>query len=95
MFKVVTTKGFYQEFERWTDALSHAKSLMPTCKSLLEDIRILEREHVVWVYSRSHKFPMYVGPHAYDRLARLFLLEAMAEAETTAAATPPTQETSL
>ena len=90
MFKVVTTKGDCQEFGRWTDALNHGKALMPSCKSLLEDIRILicegDREEVVWMYSRSHKFPMYVGPKSYDRLARLFLLEAQAEAE--AAASP-------
>jgi hypothetical protein len=85
MFKVVTTNGACQEFERWTDALNHGKALMPSCKSLLEDIRILicegDREDVVWMYSRSHKFPMYVGPKSYDRLAQMFLMEALAEAE--------------
>jgi hypothetical protein len=85
MFKVLTTDGTCWEFDRWTDALNHGKSLMPTCKSWLEDIRILicegDREEVVWVYSRSHKFPMYIGPRTYDRLANLFLVEAKAEAE--------------
>jgi hypothetical protein len=83
MFKVVTTQGTCQEFERWTDALEQGKALMPNCKSLLEDVRILicegDRQEVVWIYSRSHKFPMYVGPRSYDRLAKLFLEEAIAE----------------
>jgi hypothetical protein len=74
MFRVIT-RGFSQEFARWTDALNMAKSLQPQCKSLLEDIRILDGEEVVWVYSRSHKYPQYVGPGTYNRLARLFLQE--------------------
>ena len=69
-----------REFERWTDALYHAKSLIPQCRSLFEDIRIFVGKELVWVYSRSHKYPQYVGAGNYDRLARLFIAEAMEEA---------------
>ena len=68
-----------REFERWTDALYHAKSLIPQCRSLFEDIRIFVGQELVWVYSRSHKYPQYVGAGNYDRLARLFIAEAMEE----------------
>ena len=68
-----------REFERWTDALYHAKSLIPKCRSLFEDIRIFVGEELVWIYSRSHKYPQYVGAGNYDRLARLFIAEAMEE----------------
>lgn len=78
MFRVVTP-GFSQEFERWTDALNTAKALIPKCKSWLEDIRIYIGEDLIWVYSKSHKFPQYIGAGTYDRLARLFLLEAAEE----------------
>lgn len=80
MFRVIT-RGFSQEFERWTDALNTAKSLQPQCKSLLQDIRIFDNEDLVWVYSRSHKYPQYVGPGTYDRLAILFVYEEMAAQE--------------
>lgn len=66
-FRVVTP-GFSQEFDRWTDALNTAKSLMPKCKSWLEDIRIYVGEELIWVYSKSHKFPQYIGAGTYDRL---------------------------
>lgn len=79
MFKVVT-RGFSQEFERWTDALNTAKSLQPQCKSLLQDIRIFDGEELVWVYSRSHTYPQFIGPGTYNRLAQLFLQEIMEEA---------------
>lgn len=78
-FTVTTTKGDRQTFERWTDALDAAKALMPQCKGLFQDVRILEGNDVVWVYSRSHKYPMYMGPRSYDRLAKRFILEAMEE----------------
>lgn len=80
MFKVLT-KNFSQQFERWTDALETANALRPQCKGLLQDIRILDGEDLVWIYSRSHHYPMYIGPGTYDRLARLFIFEAMLEAE--------------
>ena len=78
MFKVVT-QGYSEEFQRWTDALNKAKSLMPQCKSWTQDIRIFLLDELVWVYSKSHKYPQYIGPRMYDRLARLFLQEALEE----------------
>ncbi|MBD1831280.1 hypothetical protein H6F61_00970 [Cyanobacteria bacterium FACHB-472] len=80
MFRVITP-GFSQEFERWTDALNTAKSLQPKCKSLFQDIRILDGEDVVWVYSRSHTYPQFIGAGTYNRLAMLFLQEAMEDSE--------------
>lgn len=68
-------KGYDREFERWTDALEAGNSLKPQCKSLFQDIRILEDGELIWVYSRSHFYPQYIGAGVYDRLARLFLLE--------------------
>jgi len=81
MFKVVTPR-FSQTFDRWTDALNTAKALIPECKSLTEDIRIFLFDELVWVYSRLHKYPQYIGAGMYDRLARIFVQEAMAESET-------------
>jgi hypothetical protein len=85
MFRVITP-GFSQEFERWTDALEAGKSLIPQCKSLTQDIRIFLFDELIWIYSRSHKYPQYIGAGTYDRLARLFIQEAIeeetAEAET-------------
>ncbi len=78
MFKVIT-RNFSQEFERWTDALNQAKALQPKCKSLLEDIRIFDGEELIWVYSRSHTYPQYIGAGTYKRLALLFLQEATEE----------------
>jgi hypothetical protein len=80
MFKVVFRESS-QEFERWTDALEAAKSLIPQCKSLTQDIRIFLFEDLIWLYSREHKFPKYIGAGTYDRLARLFIQEAMEAAE--------------
>lgn len=79
MFKVITP-GFSQTFDRWIDALETGKSLIPQCK-WFSDIRILEKGELVWVYSRSHKFPQFVGPGTYDRLAERFLIET-SEVET-------------
>ncbi|MBE9179952.1 hypothetical protein IQ268_15375 [Oculatella sp. LEGE 06141] len=79
MFKVVAPE-FSEEFERWTDALNTAKSLIPQCKGWTQDIRIFLLNELVWVYSRSHKYPQYIGAGMYDRLARLFVQEAI-EAE--------------
>lgn len=81
MFKVITPR-FSQQFERWTDALETAKSLIPQCKSLTEDIRIFLFNELIWVYSRSHKYPQYIGAGTYDRLARLFIQEAIEAEET-------------
>ncbi|NJR66347.1 MAG: hypothetical protein HC772_15140 [Leptolyngbyaceae cyanobacterium CRU_2_3] len=75
----VATRGYSEEFERWTDALNAANALKPKCKSWLQDIRIFAGEELVWVYSRSHTYPQYVGAGNYDRLARLFIWEAMQE----------------
>ena len=80
MFRVIA-KNCDQNFARWTDALYHAKSLIPECKSLFEDIRIFYEEDLIWIYSRSHKYPQYIGAGVYDRLARLFILENTAEEE--------------
>jgi hypothetical protein len=80
MFKVVTP-GYSEAFERWTDALNAANALKPKCKSWFQDIRILDGESLVWVYSRLHRYPQYIGAGTYDRLARLFIFEAMLEAE--------------
>ena len=81
-FRVVT-KNSEDKFDRWTDALYHAKSLIPKCRSLFADIRIFIGDELVWIYSRSHKYPQYVGAGNYDRLARLFIAEAMAEESAT------------
>jgi predicted secreted protein len=78
MFRVVA-RGFSQEFERWTDALNQAKSLMPECKSLTQDVRIYLCDELVWLYSREYKYPQYIGPGSYNLLAKLFLQEALEE----------------
>jgi hypothetical protein len=75
VFKVVT-RNVDRDFDRWIDALEFAKSLMPECK-WFQDVRILEKGNVVWVYSRSHKFPQFVGAGVYDRLAKRFLMETL------------------
>jgi hypothetical protein len=85
VFKVVTRK-VDRDFDRWIDALEFAKSLMPECK-WFQDVRIFEQGNLVWVYSRSHKFPQFVGAGVYDRLAKRFLLETL-ESE------PPEEESS-
>lgn len=78
MFRVVT-RGFCQEFARWTDALNTAKALRPECKSLLQDIRIFDGDNLIWVYDRLHIHPQYIGPGTYRRLAIVFLQEAVDE----------------
>jgi hypothetical protein len=77
MFRVIT-RDFSQEFDRWIDALDAAKSLIPQCK-WFQEIRILENGEMVWVYTRSHKYPQFIGAGTYDRLARRFLLESAEE----------------
>ncbi|MBW4660016.1 MAG: hypothetical protein KME15_15180 [Drouetiella hepatica Uher 2000/2452] len=77
----VATRGYSEEFERWTDALNAANALKPQCKSLLQDVRIFYGEELIWVYSRSHTYPQYIGAGVYDRLVRLFVQEAREEQE--------------
>lgn len=89
MFKVVFREDS-QEFERWTDALEAAKLLIPQCK-MTQDIRIYLFEDLIWLYSREHKFPKYIGAGTYNRLARLFIQEAMEEAEAQAVDSSETQ----
>jgi hypothetical protein len=78
MFRVIT-RNFDREYSRWTDALEQAKLLIPQCKNLWEDIRIYDRQELIWLYSRSHKYPQYIGAGTYSRLAHLFLSEAIEE----------------
>jgi hypothetical protein len=73
----VKTPNFEAEFPRWTDALEKANLLKADCKSLLEDVRIYYGEELLWLYSRSHKYPQYIGAGTYDKLARLFIQEAL------------------
>ena len=61
MFRVITP-GFESSYDRWTDALNQANSLIPQCKGLFKDIRIYYGENLIWVYSRLHKYPQYIGP---------------------------------
>jgi hypothetical protein len=86
MFKVVT-REYCQEFERWTAALNAAKALIPHCKSLTQDIRIFLFDDLIWVYSRSHKYPQYIGAGMYDRLARLFIQEILEDEQASYAQT--------
>ncbi|AFY91455.1 hypothetical protein [Chamaesiphon minutus] len=74
MFRVFA-KDYDRQFERWTDALEAGNSLKSQCKSLLQDVRIFDGEELIWIYSRSHTYPQYIGAGVYDKLARLFLLE--------------------
>ena len=71
----VITRGFKQEFERWTDALETANGLKPQLKSWFVDIRIFDGKDLVWMYSKLRAHPEYIGPGTYDRLARLFMTE--------------------
>ena len=71
----VVTRGFKQEFERWTDALETANGLRPQLKSWFVDIRIFDGKDLVWMYSKLRAHPEYIGPGTYDRLARLFMAE--------------------
>lgn len=78
MFRVITP-GFEAEYVRWTDALHQANSLIPNCQGLFKDIRIYYGDNLIWLYSLSHKYPQYIGAGVYDKLARLFIQEAMEE----------------
>ena len=64
----VVTRGFKQEFERWTDALETANGLRPQLKSWFVDIRIFDGKDLVWMYSKLRAHPEYIGPGTYDRL---------------------------
>jgi len=83
MFRVVAP-GFSQTCDRWIDALDLAKSLIPQCKSLTEDVRIFLYDELIWLYSREHKYPKYIGAGMYDRLARLFIQETLEDEAKTA-----------
>ena len=74
------TRGFKQEFERWTDALETANGLRPQLKSWFVDIRIFDGKDLVWMYSKLRAHPEYIGPGTYDRLARLFMAEGQVKA---------------
>ncbi|MCY7366610.1 MAG: hypothetical protein LH474_00455 [Chamaesiphon sp.] len=74
MFRVFT-KDYDCKFDRWTDALNAGNSLKSKCKNLFQDVRIFDGEELIWIYSRSHTYPMYIGAGVYDKLARQFLLE--------------------
>jgi len=80
MFRVVFQDNS-QEFERWTDALEAGKALIPQCKPLSKDIRIYLFDDLIWLYSRENKFPKYMGAGTYNRLARLFIQEALEDQE--------------
>ncbi len=90
MFRVVF-QDQNQEFERWTDALEAGKALIPGCKKLSQDIRIYLFNDLIWLYSRENKFPKYIGGGTYDRLARLFIQEALEEQAASEAATQESQ----
>jgi hypothetical protein len=82
MFKVVTP-SFSQEFERWTEALNTAKSLMPSCK-WTQTVKIYLCDELVWAYSREYKYPQYIGAGTYDLLVKLFVQETLEDAENAA-----------
>ena len=90
MFRVITP-GFEAQYDRWTDALNKANSLIPHCKGLFKDIRIYYRDNLIWLYSRSHKYPQYIGAGVYDKLAQLFIREAMEEAANNSAIDEPNE----
>ncbi|MBE9032146.1 hypothetical protein IQ266_20615 [filamentous cyanobacterium LEGE 11480] len=92
MFKV-RAKKFQQEYELWTEALERAKALIPKC-GWFEEIQILEKGDLVWAYSRGYKYPRFIGPGTYDRLARRFALENTETPPSSAATTAegPTTE---
>jgi hypothetical protein len=74
MFQV-RAKKFNQAFDRWVDALDQAKALMPQC-GWFDEVQIFEKDELVWAYSRGYKYPRFIGPGTYDRLAKRFLLES-------------------
>lgn len=79
----VTAPQFEQEFERWIDALEQAKALIPTCKGIFQEVRIIEEGELVWVKDRFHRHPQFLGLGTYKRLALRFLQEEMDNAPET------------
>ncbi|WP_404788759.1 hypothetical protein [Altericista sp. CCNU0014] len=73
----VSAQNFEQSFERWIDALEMAKSLIPSCKGLFGQVKVLEDGKLVWAYDRFHRYPQFFGAGTYKRLARRFVLETM------------------
>lgn len=71
----VRTKKQQQDYELWTEALTAAKALMPQC-GWFDEVQILEKGDLVWAYSRGYKYPRFIGPGTYDRLAQRFVLES-------------------
>ena len=86
MFRVISTMGHDAQYERWIDGLEAAKALMPDCRGWTQEVRILEDGEIVWSYTRSHKYPQFIGPGTYNRLARRFLQEAAEDEAKSAAA---------
>lgn len=79
-----------QSFERWIDALELAKSLIPKCKGLFQEVRIFDHKELVWVSDRFHRYPQFIGPGTYKRLALLLIQETLAaEAEVSDSSTTP------
>ena len=89
MFKVLTTTGISEEYARWIDALDAAKARIPECKGWFSEIRILEDGEPVWSFTRSNKYPVFLGPGTYNRLARQFIRETLAEEQVAQAQNPP------
>ncbi len=76
-FKVTAPHHNEQTFERWIDALGMAKSLIPKCKGIFQEVRILENNELVWVYDRFHRHPQFMGAGTYNRLALRFCQETL------------------
>jgi hypothetical protein len=74
MFQV-RAKGFQQTYDRWIDALDAAKPLQAKC-GWFDEVQILEKSELIWVYSKGYKYPRFIGPGVYDRLAKRFVLES-------------------
>lgn len=75
----VIAPHFEQTYERWIDALEMAKTQVPNCKGLFQQVKILEAGKLVWVQDRFHRYPQFFGAGTYQRLARQFLMETAAE----------------
>jgi hypothetical protein len=79
----VVAPNFEQTCDRWIDALELAKSKIPTCKGIFQQVKILENGKLVWLYDRFHRHPQFYGAGTYNRLARRFLEESSAEERST------------
>ncbi len=73
----VRAKGFQQTYDRWIDALAAAKPLQAKC-GWFDEVQILEKSELIWVYGKGYKYPRFIGPGVYDRLAKRFVLESTA-----------------